>query len=43
MKNADMTTLLAQFPLLEELIALKETTGLTRQRRRWRRGYPTLA
>ncbi|MFP7305177.1 D-serine ammonia-lyase [Klebsiella pasteurii] len=26
MKNADMTTLLAQFPLLEELIALKETT-----------------
>jgi len=28
MKNADMTTLLAQFPLLEELIALKETTWL---------------
>ena len=26
MKNTDMTTLLAQFPLLEELIALKETT-----------------
>lgn len=26
MKNADMTTLIAQFPLLEELIALKETT-----------------
>lgn len=26
MKNADMTTLLAQFPLLEELITLKETT-----------------
>ena len=26
MKNADMTNLLAQFPLLEELIALKETT-----------------
>lgn len=26
MKNADMTTLIVQFPLLEELIALKETT-----------------
>lgn len=26
MKNADMTILLAQFPLLEELITLKETT-----------------
>lgn len=26
MKNADMTTLIAQFPLLKELIALKETT-----------------
>ncbi|WP_142503221.1 D-serine ammonia-lyase [Klebsiella sp. 2680] len=26
MKNADMTTLIARFPLLEELIALKETT-----------------
>ncbi|EOF4702935.1 D-serine ammonia-lyase [Klebsiella oxytoca] len=26
MKNADMTTLIAQFPLLEDLIALKETT-----------------
>lgn len=26
MKNADMTTLLAQFPLLKELMALKETT-----------------
>ncbi|VUS47009.1 D-serine ammonia-lyase [Klebsiella spallanzanii] len=26
MKNADMTTLIAQFPLLEELIALKEIT-----------------
>ncbi|HHG8771018.1 TPA: D-serine ammonia-lyase [Raoultella planticola] len=26
MKNADMTTLLARYPLLEDLIALKETT-----------------
>ncbi|MCT9623437.1 D-serine dehydratase, partial [Curtobacterium sp. C2H10] len=25
MKNADMTTLIARFPLLKELIALKET------------------
>lgn len=26
MKNADMTTLLARFPLLKDLVALKETT-----------------
>ena len=26
MKNADMTTLLARFPLLKDLVDLKETT-----------------
>ncbi len=31
MKNADLTTLTATFPLVQDLIALKETTGLTRQ------------
>ena len=33
MKNADLTQLTATFPLVQELIALKETTGLTRRRR----------
>ena len=31
MKHADLTTLTATFPLVQDLIALKETTGLTRQ------------
>ncbi len=30
MKHADLTTLTATFPLVQDLIALKETTGLTR-------------
>ncbi len=41
MKNADLTTLTATFPLVQDLIALKETTGLTRQPPPWRRGCLT--
>ena len=41
MKNADMTNFRA-VSLLEEPIALKETTVSTCQRRRWRKGYPTV-
>ncbi len=37
MKHADLTTLTATFPLVQDLIALKETTGLTRQPPPWRR------
>ncbi len=38
MENATITTLTAQFPLVEDLIALKETTGLTRAPRRLQKG-----
>jgi D-serine dehydratase len=37
MENATITTLTAQFPLVEDLIALKETTWFN-PRTTWRKG-----
>lgn len=41
MKNADLTTLTATFPLVQDLIALKETTWFNPATTPWRKGYLT--
>ncbi len=38
MKTTDLIGLIDRFPLLADLIALKEITGLIRTPRRWRKG-----
>ncbi len=43
MKHAELTTLTATFPLVQDLIALKETTGLTPPPPLWRRDCLTSA
>ena len=40
MENATITTLTAQFPLVEDLIALKETTWLNPNTTRLKKGCP---
>lgn len=39
----NMQKLIAQYPLVEDLVALKETTGLTRAPPLLRKVYPMLA
>ncbi len=43
MENAKMNSLIAQYPLVEDLVALKETTGLISARPHWLKVYLMLA
>lgn len=43
MKHADLTTLTATFPLVQDLIALKETTWFNPTTTTWRRDCLTSA
>lgn len=43
MENAKMNSLIAQYPLVEDLVALQETTGLILARPHWLKVYLMLA
>lgn len=43
MENANITTLIAQYPLVEDLIALKETTWLNPKATTLAEGLPHVA
>lgn len=43
MENAKMNSLIAQYPLVEDLVALKETTWFNLARPHWQKVYLMLA